>query len=147
MNTFFYAAASTACCSPCNYPTCSRRCHAMLDALPELQNLKILPGGSKFKTPLSMELRSGDILILYAADREEIDALVSIRDYLETFRVILIVGTDELLEYGRHHHLNPRYTTGIGKNFDTLDTILGRMIKGPRHAHEMNQAQQEKSYA
>ena len=147
MNTYFYAAATSRCSASCDYSTCSNRCLAMLDQLPALHGLKVLPGGSMFRTPNSMELRSGDILILFAKNLIEIESLISINDFLERFRIILILGKQSLLHYGKHHFLNPRFTTCIGKNMAELSIIIDRITSGPKLTDKLNSGLQEQSYA
>lgn len=147
MKTYFYAAATSRCSASCNYTTCSNRCIAMLDQLPALHGLKVLPGGSMFRTPTSMELRSGDILILFARNLMEIESLISIKDFLERFRIILIVGKQSLLHFGKHHFLNPRFTTCLGKNMTELSIIIDRITSGPKLKDNLNSGFQEQSYA
>lgn len=127
MNTFFYAASSSRCRDNCNYKTCSRRCLSLLNAIPALQDLFILPGGSKLQTPNSMELRSGDVLILYAEDQEDIDSLVALENFFGNFRIILIAGTDSLLAFNRHHRLTPRYTTVVDQGLEKVGAVIGRL--------------------
>jgi len=127
MNTFFYAASSSRCRDNCNHKTCSRRCLFLLNQIPSLQDLYILPGGSKLQTPNSMELRSGDILILYAEDQEDIDNLVALENFLDNFRIILIAGTESLLAFNRYHNLAPRYTTVIDRGLEQVGAVVGRL--------------------
>lgn len=127
MNTFFYAASSSRCRDNCNYSTCSRKCLFLLDQIPTLQDLYILPGGSKLQTPNAMELRSGDILILYAENQEDIDSLVALENFLGNFRIILIAGTDSLLETNRHHSLTPRYTTVVDQGLERVGAVIDRL--------------------
>lgn len=147
MNTYYYSAAASECTSRCNFVTCSKRCLALLDRLPALQHLKILPGGSMFRTPTSMELRSGDIIILFAKSTLEIESLICLKDFLERFRIILIVGDENILQYGKHHCLNPRYTTCIGKNMNELSIIIDRILAGPSRADDLHNRFQEQTYA
>ncbi len=147
MNTYFYAAAASPCTTSCHFTTCNSRCLALLDRLPVLHGLKVLPSGSMFRTPTSMVLRSGDILILFAKSLFEIDSLISIQDFLERFRIILIVGEDSLLQYGKHHHLNSRFATCIGKNMNELSIVIDRILAGPAHADDTHNKLQEQSYA
>jgi hypothetical protein len=146
MNTFFYSATSSNCGKTCHYETCSKRCLSQLVNLPFFQNMKVLPGGSRLNTPTSMELRSGDIIILYAENREDIDKLLSIKDFFDTFRVVLILGKENLVQYSKYYNLNPRYTTPIGKGMDKLSAVVDKMIARPNFQATYDQ-QQEQSYA
>ncbi len=133
MNTYFYAASSSKCQDACSYETCSRRCLSLLEEVRNASDMVVLPGGSQLQTPISMELRSGDVLILYAGDREDLDELVSIKDVFDTFRVILIVGEDSLIQHGYHYRLTPHFTTALGKNMDKLGAVINRLSDQPHY--------------
>ena len=80
-----------------------------------------------------MELRSGDIMILYAEDSKDIDTLVSIKDFFDAFRVILIVGRDSLMQYAPQHSLSSRYTMSIDQSMSELGEIVHRMNEKTQH--------------
>lgn len=147
MNTFFYSAAEAKCNRCCDYPTCSRRCLALLSRQPFFQSTTVLPAGSGLKTPNSMELRSGDILLLYAANQEEIDQLVAIGDHFDTFRVILIIGDEELADNKGHYSLKPRYTVRLQKNMERLGDVIARMLAAPTKNAELLHTQPGQSHA
>jgi hypothetical protein len=132
MNTYFYAASSSKCQDACSYETCSRRCLSLLEEVRSANDMVVLPGGSQLQTPISMDLRSGDILILYAGDKEDLDALVSIKDVFDTFRVILIVGEDSLLHYGHHYRLTPHFTMALGNSMDKIGAVIDRINDQPQ---------------
>ena len=88
----------------------------------------MLPGGSHFNTPQSMNLRSGDLVILYAGNERELEELVSIKDVFETFRIILIVGQERYVNQEQCHLLNPRYITSVARNGVGLNAVVGKMI-------------------
>lgn len=143
MNTYFYAASPSKCQDTCSYATCSRRCLSFLEEVRDANDMIVLPGGSQLQTPISMELRSGDILILYAGDKEDLDALVSIKDVFDTFRVILIVGEDSLLQHGHHYRLTPHFTTTLSTNMDKLGAVIDRICDQPQHPSASSTTLQE----
>jgi len=87
----------------------------------------VLPGGSGLKSRESMQLRSGDLLILYAGDWQDFKELIAIRELFETFRIILIVGAESLVDHEKCHLLKPRYITAIGQNIVELESVVNRM--------------------
>ena len=127
MNIFFYAASTSKCGEGCCYQTCTGKCLALLNQVPVLNDMSILPGGSKLQTPVSMELRSGDILLLYAADETDLADLLSLKGYIDSFRIILIVGSDELTQSNEYHQLMPRYTTTLNQSMEKLGAVIQRM--------------------
>ena len=128
MKIFFYPAGKSACDNGCQYSICSQRCLMFLKNLESLKDITVLPGGSHFNTPQSMNLRSGDLVILYAGNGQELEELVSIKDVFETFRIILIVGQDTQINKGTCHLLNPRYITSVAQNGVGLNAVVGKMI-------------------
>ncbi len=147
MNTFFYSAADTRCSGNCEYKTCSKRCLSLLSRQSFAQDIKVLPAGSCLKTPNSMELRSGDILLLYAANQEEIDQLVAIGDNFDTFRVVLIIGAEDLTNIQGYYSLKPRYTARLHTNMDRLGNVIARMLAVPEREAESSHTQMGQSYA
>jgi hypothetical protein len=127
MKTFFYSARNAACDNGCHYMKCSKRCLYLLENLETLKEIIVLTGGSHFNTTQSMHLRSGDLVILYAGNGQELEDLVSIRDVFETFRIILIVGQEHYINDRKCHLLNPRYITSVGQNVAGLNAVIGKM--------------------
>lgn len=131
MNTYFYAASESKCQEDCSFKTCTRRCLSLLDEIKGCSEMVVLPGGSRLQTPTSMELRSGDLLILYAGDKEDLDSLLSMKDDIDTFRVVLIVGEEKLIQIGLHYRLTPHYTISLNSNLNRLGLIIDRMSEQP----------------
>ena len=127
MNIFFYSARNANCSNGCSYTTCSQRCLVLLKKLETLKEIKILPGGSHFSTQQSMHLRSGDLVILYAGNGQELEDLISIRDVFESFRIVLVVGHETDIDEEKCHLLNPRYITSVGQQVAGLSEVVGKM--------------------
>ncbi len=127
MNIFFYSAGNSACKNGCHYSICSQRCVYSLRKLSALRNVKVLPGGAYFTTPESKDIRSGDLIILYAGDKEELQELVANREIFEAFKIVLIVGEHRDINDGTCHHLKPRYITSLGKDEAELNAVIEKM--------------------
>lgn len=112
----------------CSYKTCSARCLSRLADQPFYPKLRIIKGGTNLTSPASMELRSGDLILLYAADNADIDKLCSLKDVFNPFRIILLVAADGLIHHGRHYSLKPRYTMTIDDSMEKLNAVINRMI-------------------
>ncbi len=130
MNTFFYPAKASHCTEACSYISCSARCLSRLTDQPFYEKLRLLTGGSNLTSPSSLELRSGDLIILYAADDDDLDRLCSLKDVFNPFRIILLVAADTLMRHGKHYSLKPRYTTTINDSMAKLNTVIDRMTSG-----------------
>ena len=130
MNTFFYPAKASRCFEACSYISCSARCLSRLAGQPFYEKLRLLAGGSNLTSPSSLELRSGDLLILYAADSDDLDRLCSLKDVFTPFRIILLVAEDTLIHHGKHYNLKPRYTSTINNSMTKLNAVIDRMTAG-----------------
>lgn len=127
MNIYFYSAGDSACNNGCNYLMCHQRCLFSLQKLQALRDITVLPGGSYFATPQSMDMRCGDLMILYAANTKELTDLISNKEIFEAFRIILIVGDDDCLNDGKYHVLNPRYITSMEMKVAGLNAVIEKM--------------------
>lgn len=78
-------------------------------------------------SPSSMEMRTGDIIIIYAANTKAILSLLPISHLIDTYRVILVLGDNKTLSYGHHYGLSPRYTTTLENDFGELNEVVHRM--------------------
>ncbi len=79
------------------------------------------------KTRESLQLRSGDLVIVYAGNWLDFKELIEIREIFETFRVILIMGDDSLVDNAKCHLLKPRYITAIDQNTVELASVVKKM--------------------
>ncbi len=98
-----------------------------LSRRPCFSKMTILPGGNKFVSPLSLKLRSGDIIILCASSEESLNALLSIHEKLEGFLIILVLHRqgDDLIK--KTFQLRPRYITSLTSNLNELETVVNKM--------------------
>lgn len=87
-----------------------------------------------------MMLRSGDLIILYAGQEEDLETLIESRELFDPFRVILILGEETLARKSRYHLLKPRYLTWLDGNQNELDSVLGKMQSRIIHEYNMHPA-------
>lgn len=74
--------------------------------------------------------RGGDsIAVLYAADRQDLANLLSIRDLLDDVRIILILPDDKKETVSAGHRLRPRYISYAGGNFENVAAVLNKMMQ------------------
>ena len=119
MNVFYYPAVA---CKEADF------CRQALQKEHSLHAMIVLPGGCQLNSPFSLKLRSGDIMILFAADLAELDELLVLRDSFEDFRVILIMQ-EPCSESCREkaHLLKPRFVT-IPQDIDGLAAVIDKML-------------------
>ncbi len=118
MNTFFYAAGES---------DSSRRYLQQLSALSELDNMTILAGDSPFLSPSALSLRSGDLLLLFAADSHELDHLLRQKHSFTNFRVILILADSDRETIRKAHFLQPSFIAFLEDKTITIDAVIKKM--------------------
>ena len=95
---------------------------------PCFAKMAILPGGGELISPLSLELRGGDLLILCAASIESFESLLRIHKKFEDFRIILILPHQDNELIRKSHLLRPRYITSLSDKLTDLDIVVEKMI-------------------
>ena len=92
-------------------------------------SLIILPPGSQFSSPLCLQLRSNDIIILYAGDDEERDALIALHDEYDFFRVILILNNEDQFINNQFSILSPRFISYLDDGLENVSKYLENIFK------------------
>jgi hypothetical protein len=69
------------------------------------------------------------IVILLAANRQELEELLAIRHLLGKARVFLMIADEEEETIALAHRLRPRYLGYLGGDFTELALVLGKLIK------------------
>ena len=71
--------------------------------------------------------RRETIGVLFAADRQDLANLLSIRDLLDDVRIILVLPDDKKETVSAGHRLRPRYISYAGGNFEDVAAVLNKM--------------------
>jgi len=93
-----------------------------------LREMVVLHGSMHSIQPCNVELRSGDLVILFAATWGEYEQLVSMQDIFESFRVLLVMGNSEFHGDERYHQLKPRFTTTLDTRLAELESVVTKMM-------------------
>lgn len=128
MNTFFYSPKAAECRNSCVYYACPRRCLSRLRSIGALKEIVVLHGSLHTVLPFNVWLRSGDLMVLFAAGWYELEQLISMQDIFESFRVVLILGGDEFLSDHRYYQLKPRFTVSLNADMMELESVVNRML-------------------
>ena len=92
-------------------------------------SLITLPPGSQFSSPLCLQLRSNDFIILYAGDDEERDALIALHDEYDFFRVILILNNEDQFTNNQFSILSPRFISYLDDSLENVSKYLENIFK------------------
>lgn len=102
--------------------------------LPVLQSMTVLPAGSLFLSPLAFKLRSGDLLLLYIADTEDLRELLSLRNDFGDFRLFLILKDNTIIREACGLH--PRFIIFQDEEISRLEAVITKTtaaIPSPVH--------------
>lgn len=124
MNIFFYAGSTDSQEQQFAQKLLQRPCFA---------DMIILPGGGELISPLSLDLRGGDLLLLCAASDNSMNNLLSIHEKFTDFRIIIILShhDDGLIQ--KSLALRPRYITTMLSNLGELDGVVEKMVLSRRN--------------
>lgn len=106
-----------------------RQVEAHIRRIPWAGHLITLPPGSCFTSPLCLELRSNDIIILFALDDEDIDALLELRDEYESFRIILIMNNAQQVSDNRYTRMCPRFVAYLDSSIGEVSEYLMHIFR------------------
>ncbi len=120
MNIFFYASTMS---------TAGKHYLKKLLGISELENITILPEGSLFLSPLALKLRSGDLIILFVADKQELDKLVTLRNEFNDFRIILILVNSDSETIRKAHLLQPSFITFLEEKTVTIKAVIKKITR------------------
>jgi len=119
MNIFFY---------PASVSKHSRSYFKALQSCIAAKDFILLPGGDGLTSPLCLNLRSGDIIILYAENDYAIESLLAMKKDLEDFRILLIINP-ECSHYHRDsaYQLSPIFIAEPAE-FTELSTVVMNIL-------------------
>lgn len=119
-NLFLYAARDS---------SAYRRVEEYLSQISFNGCLMVLPPGTKFSSPVSLELRSNDCIILFAETDKDIVELVSLNDEYESFRIILILTSEGRISTSKMQILSPRLIAYLDDNIEDVGTYIRNIFK------------------
>lgn len=102
-----------------------------LRELPVLKQMTSFSAGSLFHSPLALKLRSGDLLLLYATNKEELNDLLTLQKEFVDFRIILILADSAILRTA--YSLQPRFIAFQDEKLTKLEAVI-KKFKGRKHA-------------
>lgn len=106
-----------------------RRVDMLLRNLSLFARLITLPPGSQFTSPACLDLRSNDVIALVAENEADIDHLSELSDEYQSFRIVLIMPTDDQLPSSKYRLLTPRLLVSLDGNLDDLVQYLKKAFK------------------
>jgi hypothetical protein len=119
MNIFFY---------PASVSKHSKPYFQALQSCITAKELIFLPSGRGLTSPPCLNLRSGDILIIYVEDDDALENLLTIQNDLKNFRILLILSPDiSRLHRDSAYKLSPIFIA-VPDDFTELSTIVMNIL-------------------
>lgn len=128
MATFFFSRKKPDCVTDCRWQTCPQRYLASLRTIEELRGIRALDGRlSDISGVRGQFPRSGDLVILYVEDLQDLDAMVGAREAFDGLKKILVIAGPVDGDDRKYHLLEPRYITQAGRNIAELEAVIRKM--------------------
>ncbi len=128
MRKFFYAIKKSACGSDCRWQICPQRYLARLRKITGLQSICPIFGDVVYGSPLSgSNPKNGDLIILYAENTCDLDAMIAARDNFDGLKKILVMADSTGINGDKYHALAPRFITQVERNIDELEAVIQKM--------------------
>lgn len=87
-----------------------------------------LPPGTGLTSSQSLEMRSNDPLVLFAATAAEMNELLKLGEECGSYKLALVVDDDRLVSPEVHRRLTPRLICVIAANIDDLPQYLAKIL-------------------
>ncbi len=71
--------------------------------------------------------QNGDIIILYAEDRSDLNEMIRAGESFEGLKKILVVSNTSGIDGSMYHKLSPRYITQADRSIEELESVIGKM--------------------
>lgn len=130
MKTYFYSVAEIKCGEECTYRTCPRRYFSRLIDETCAGKIKTFTGDERVKgTAPAAYPRHGDIIILYAQNRNDLEEIITAKENFEGLRRILVVGEPDGIDDSKYHKLAPRFITQSERSLTEVEAVINKMMK------------------
>jgi hypothetical protein len=99
----------------------------LFEAVKDLGEVIVLKNNLSINLHLSLSLQHDAVMILYAANKQELDELVAIRGIFYDFRVILVLPDMQGNFIRKGHLLKPSYLTHIKGDIAELQEVIRKI--------------------
>jgi hypothetical protein len=128
MTTFFFSRKKPDCVTDCRWQTCPQRYLATLRKIDELRGICALDNRfTNIARVHGKSPRSGDLVILYIENMQDLDAMVGSRAAFDGLKKILVIAGPVDGDDRKYHLLEPRYITQAGRNIAELEAVIRKM--------------------
>lgn len=139
MTTFFFAMHAADCSRGCpgGWQVCPQRYLWALRKIDGLRDIHTLFGGHSPFAPVPGRFpKNGDLIILYARGREDLEAMIGTGDIFDGLKKILVVADARGVDDSRYHILSPRFITQAGRDMTELEAVIRKMKNRRAEIHK-----------
>jgi hypothetical protein len=106
----------------------SKRLQNVIDTCIPSNSLEVFGSSHNFAQRLYQIPRRIDVAVLLAHNHDQLSELISLKDFLMDFRIILILPDREHLTVIKGHALFPNYTSYIDSDPTDVAAVINKMI-------------------
>jgi hypothetical protein len=106
----------------------SKRLQNVIETCVPANSLEVFGSSRDFAKRIYQIPRKIDVAVLFAQNHDQLFELISLKDFLNDVRIILILPDREHLTVKRGHTLFPKYTSYIDSNATDVASVLNKMI-------------------
>jgi len=104
------------------------RLHAVIKTFVPKRKIELLGTIQSLSDRLREPKHGEDIAILLAANRDELEDLLSVSDFLSDLRVVLVLPDREDDTIAKGHTLRPRFMSYADSSFIDVAAVLSKML-------------------
>jgi len=104
------------------------RLHTVIKTFVPKREIQLLGTIQSLSDRLREPKHAEDIAILLAANRDELEALLSVSNFLRDLRVVLVLPDREDDTIAKGHTLGPRFLSYADSNFIDVAGVLSKML-------------------
>lgn len=111
-----------------DWQACPQRYLWALRNIDGLQNIRTLFGQHERVDPVPGGFpKNGDLIILYARDQQDLEAMIGTGDVFDGLKKILVVADPKDVDDRQYHVLAPRFITQAGRDMTELEAVIRKM--------------------
>ena len=123
----------------------SKRLQKVIERTVSQKGLEIFQTYKDFSKRIQRLPRKIEVAVLLAQSSDQLLELVSLKDYLEDIRIILILPNMERETISKGHLLRPRFVDYVDGDFSNVGAVLEKMINS-KNNNQINQKEGEKEW-
>jgi len=107
----------------------AKQLRSAVEGVVQKNDIEICRGIESLSNMLRMPRKNFNIAVLLAEEMGDLSDLISIREWMEDLRIILVAPDGRPETNSNGHKLRPRFLTDVDSDFGNIQAVLRKMIK------------------